>query len=82
MLTRPIVAEVLLALGIGFVTYTGFDSALTVVKNSIQSNLNSLPADIYNVVLLSGVLEGMGIVLSAIAARLAYSSFSHIQRIK
>lgn len=82
MLAKPLVAEVMLALGIGFVTYTGFSAGLTVVKGLIESNMSSLPADMYNIVLLSGVLQGMGIILSAITARVAITNFSKIQRLK
>jgi Protein of unknown function (DUF2523) len=82
MLTEPLVAQVMISLGLGIVTYTGYQSVVFYVHDLIMSNIASLPADMYNIVLLSGVLEGFGIVLSAIVARAATMSFGSIQRIK
>jgi Protein of unknown function (DUF2523) len=82
LLARPLVMEVLLALGLGFVTFIGFGAGIANVKGMIEANIGQLPADMYNIVLLSGALQAMGIILSAITARIAVTNFSKIQRLK
>lgn len=80
-ITGPVVVRVLSVLGLGVVTYTGFSSFLTLVYNNIQTNLSSIPAEIVNVLFLCGVPQGIGIVLSALAARFTLEQVSRIQRV-
>lgn len=80
-LTGPIVARVLLTLGVGIVTITGLTAMLAFAVTSIQSSFNGLPVDVLQLIFLSGLPQGMAIILSALAARISMMSLSKIQRL-
>lgn len=71
-LLPSLAARVLASLGLGVVTVTGFTVAWGSVKSIIVSNFQGMPADIMGLAALAGVGEGLGIVLGAITARVAY----------
>jgi hypothetical protein len=77
----PIVVKVLAMLGLGFVSYVGFDVALNLIFTEIQRNFGQIPADVMQLLYLSGLPAGMGIILSALFARIALVQVSKIQRI-
>jgi hypothetical protein len=81
-LASPIAIQVLATLGLGVVTYTGFSAILTMVHTSISSSFSGLAPDMYNLVLLSGIPTGMGIMLSAISARIGLMQVKKIQLLK
>lgn len=63
------VGRILVSLGIGYVTYTGIDTAITFAKNAFLSGLSGLPA---NAVAMAGVLKigvCVSMLLSAVTAR-------------
>lgn len=63
--------RVLIALGIGFVTYKGVDVAITTVKNNVISSVNGLPAQALN---LFGYLwfdKALTIIFSAVVVALS-----------
>ncbi len=78
-LTGPIVVRTLITLGLGVVTYTGFASVLSLVYSSIQSSFTGLPADAAAIVFMSGLPQGMSIILSALSARIALIQMKKIQ---
>lgn len=80
-LVGPLVARVLLTLGVGIVTITGLTAVLGLVSSTIQSSFNSLPGDVVQLLFLSGLPQGMAIVLSALAARITMMQLSKIQRL-
>lgn len=80
-ITSPIVTRVLTTLGIGIVSFTGLSAVLTLVSNTIQADFNSLPADVVAIVFLSGLPQGMAIILSALSARIGMMQLSKIQRL-
>ena len=44
-----IALQVLIALGIGFVTYKGADIGLNLFKDTVVSNINSLPTEVVGI---------------------------------
>jgi len=65
-----IVGRVLIALGIGYVSYQGIDTALAFIKAQALANLTALPA---NMVLLLGLMKIgvlLNILMSAVVARM------------
>lgn len=64
-------AKVLLALGFQVVTITGMTVALSTVRGLILTNLGAMPAAGYQLALMAGLGTGMGMVLGAVAFRLA-----------
>ncbi len=67
---KSLVGRVLVALGISFVTYQGFDATLGWVKSDVISRIGALPPDVVG---LLGVLQVdvcINILFSAYMARL------------
>ncbi|MDP2805580.1 MAG: DUF2523 domain-containing protein [Gallionellaceae bacterium] len=80
-LTGPIVIRVLSTLGLGVVSYVGLNSVVTLAYNQIQANFSSLPPELGQFLFLSGLPQGMGIILSALVARIAMMQLSKIQKL-
>lgn len=70
-IASSLVGRVLLALGLSFVTYTGFDTGITWLLNSIKTNLSALPADVLSFLAWLWVDKAIGVVFSAYAACMA-----------
>jgi len=71
-----LVGRVLVSLGIGYVTYTGIDTALTWAKSAFLSGLSGLPADALG---LAGTLKVgvcVSMLLSAVLARLVLAGLT------
>ena len=57
--------KVMLALGLGFVSYKGFETAFEAVSNYITSNFNNIPSDAFNLLMMAGVGKAIGIIFGA-----------------
>lgn len=66
-LLRTLVIKLLLAFGIAFVSYKGYDVALNQFKQYISGSLDSMPVDIANILLIAGFGEGLGYLFGALA---------------
>lgn len=75
----PVAIRVLATLGLGVVTYAGFDAALNLIFSEIQTQFSALPADISGFVFMSGIPTAMSMILSALFARIALVQISKIQ---
>lgn len=64
------VGRILLALGIGFVTYQGFDLATTWLLNQIKASMAGIPTDILNFLAWLWVDRAVGLLFSAYTAAL------------
>lgn len=82
LLTESLIGRIFVILGIGIVTYTGFQVGLDTVKGIITNSLGGLSGDVSSLIQLSGLPESMGMILSALSARIALMQISKIQRIK
>lgn len=60
--------KVLGALGIGLVSYVGFDALSQQVSAAVQGALSGLAADIYQILALGGMMTVVNIWLAAITA--------------
>lgn len=69
-------AQVLVALGIGVVTYTGFSAGLDAIKAQAISAFTGLPSEVFGMLGLLKVGVCMNIVFSAIAARMVINGAS------
>lgn len=63
--------RVLLALGIGFVTYKGVDVAVTTVKQNVISSVGGLPAQALNLFGYLWLDKALTIIFSAVAVSLS-----------
>jgi len=62
------VGRVLLALGLSYVTYTGFDTSITWLLNQIKSNFTAMPAQIVAFLAWLWVDKAIAMVFSAYSA--------------
>lgn len=67
-LATPMVGRVLLALGMGYVTYSGFDLAVTWLLTQIKSNMGSMPGDVVSFLAFLWVDKAIAMVFSAYSA--------------
>lgn len=62
------VGRVLLALGLSYVTYTGFDTSITWLLNQIKTNFAAMPAQIVGFLAWLWVDKAIAMVFSAYSA--------------
>jgi len=65
-----VVAQVLISVGIGVVTYVGTDTALETLKAQAIGSLSGLPADMVGLLAYMKVGVAISIVTSAVAIRM------------
>lgn len=70
-LVGPMARRVLLSLGIGVVSYVGVDAAVTAALDSVRSALSGLSGDALQIMALSGIFQGLGIMAGGIMARVS-----------
>lgn len=68
-LVQPIIARILVALGMSVVTFTGMAVLMEQVTQAVQSAWGGLPGAILGLAGLAGLGEGLSIVFGAIATR-------------
>lgn len=71
-----LVGRVLIAMGIGFVTYQGIDTAMTYILNHVFSNLDSLAPTITGMLGILNVGKAINVLFSAISARLVLNGLT------
>lgn len=74
-----VVARVLLALGVGFVSYVGFNSVLGLATDMIHDMFSEIPMEPLMIMGLADVDLFINIVLSAYSARIALMSVSALR---
>lgn len=65
ILLKLLIARIIIATGMTFVSYIGYGIALSKFKDYIANALNSMPADIYNLLLIGGFGQGMNYLFGA-----------------
>lgn len=68
-IAATVTGRVFLALGIGFVTYTGFTSGLDFLKAQAIANFQALPTDMLQLIAYMGVGQCISIITSAYVVR-------------
>ncbi len=68
-LLQPALARILTALGFSVVSITGFEAAITALKNQMIASVNTLPADMLQLFLFAGGGRALGMIFGAIAVR-------------
>ena len=77
-----IVAKVFIALGISFVTYTGFTVGLGFIKDYVKNQLNSMPSDILQIVMIEGFCHALGLIFGAFAFKVSMQRISKLSFIQ
>lgn len=65
ILLKLLIIRIILATGLTFVSYIGYGIALSKFKDYIANALNSMPADIYNLLLIGGFGQSMNYLFGA-----------------
>ena len=68
-LATPLVKRVLVALGIGLVSYAGYTALANQVRDAVLAQWGTLPANFIAIASLAGCGQALGIILSAMIAR-------------
>lgn len=74
----PLVRKILTALGIGMLTFTGFQVSVTAAKNYVQSNFGGLPADVVHILGLMKFDVAVNIVFAAVITRAVISGMDKV----
>ncbi|HJW54709.1 MAG TPA: DUF2523 domain-containing protein [Burkholderiaceae bacterium] len=69
--TASLVGRALLALGIGYVTYSGLNVGIDAIYSSVRSSFGGLPSDVASLMAYLWVDKAISTVFSAFAAALA-----------
>jgi hypothetical protein len=69
-IASSMVGRVLLALGMSYVTYKGFDTSVTWLLDQIKANINQMGADTVSFLAWLWVDKAIGVIFSAYAAAL------------
>lgn len=78
----PLAKRVLIALGIGVLTYGGYSVLVDSLKTHVIEKWGQIPTTTLNVLTLAGFTEAFGIVLGAIAVRVGIGAMSRLGRIQ
>lgn len=68
------VARVLVALGIGFFTYSGLVALVESLVGQLQPMLSGLPSQVLSLLAIAGVPQALSIVCSAVLTRAAFNA--------
>lgn len=61
------VMQLVLSLGMAFVTYVGYQKGLDYLKSITLDAVNSLPAALYQILMIAGVGTGLGYIFGALS---------------
>lgn len=67
ILLKLLIIRIILATGLTFVSYIGYGIALSKFKDYIADAMNSMPNDIYQLLLIGGVGQGLNYLFGAFA---------------
>lgn len=62
-------AKILVGAGLGVVSYAALSTAVSAALGALASQFSGLPADVLNMLLLSGVGQGLSIIGTAMVTR-------------
>lgn len=74
----PLAKRILAGLGLGILSFTAVTTALNAAISLAQGYFTGLPGDIFGLVGLAGIGEGLGIIAGAMVARVAFMTLKRI----
>lgn len=81
MIAWPVVKKVLVALGVGMLTFEGLSLVGSQVQSLVLSYWGQMPASVLSVLSMSGMSESVGITLAALSARISLVAIGKIGKI-
>lgn len=73
---RGAAVQVLIALGVSVVTYSGMDAAITWAKSQALANVQALPAELIQQLSYLGIGQAINIIFSAMVMRMTLQGIS------
>ena len=80
-LAGPLAKKVLTSLGIGFLTYTGLDTAVSYGLGLAKSSLSGLTGDIAQIAAMSGLFTALSVIAGGIVASLALVGLTRLAKL-
>lgn len=77
----PLVKRVIVALGMGWISYESVDALFSNVEGAVVGAWGSIGGVPYKILTLSGFGVAIGIILGAMAAKVAMKALGHLGRI-
>ena len=75
---KYLVVRLLIAFGVAAVSYAGYAVAMNTFKDYIVQNMQSMPVDILNLLLIAGFGQGFGYIFGAFAFKIAMTTINKI----
>lgn len=73
---KYLVVRLLIAFGVAAVSYAGYSVAMGTFKDYIVQNMQSMPSDILQLLLISGFGQGLGYIFGAFAFKIAMTTIN------
>lgn len=80
-LLQPAIGRILTALGFSVVSVVGMEAMLSQLRSQLVSGLGGLSADMFNVFLLAGGGQALGIIMGALTTRVLLWQVQNATRI-
>jgi hypothetical protein len=80
-LASTLPGRIMVALGIGWVTYAGLGAVVSTIVSGIQAQFSGIGAQALQVLTLAGVPQAAGIICGAYTARAALMTIPHLGKI-
>lgn len=80
-LMTPLAKQVLVGLGFGIVTYAGVDAAFSTIITMMQAQMGSAVPEYMVYMKMSGIVEAMGLILSALAFKISIMQMSKLVKL-
>lgn len=80
-LAGPLAKKVLTALGIGWLTYAGLDTAVSFGLGLAKSSLAGLSGDILQIAAMSGLFTALSVIAGGIVASLAMVGLTRLTKL-
>ncbi|WP_373698424.1 DUF2523 domain-containing protein [Neisseria dentiae] len=73
-----IVAKIIIALGLTFVTYGGYMVGLNWLKEYIVTNFENMPSAVFQLIIMAGFGHALGIIFGAYVFNITMSSITKL----
>ncbi|HXC40743.1 MAG TPA: DUF2523 family protein [Burkholderiales bacterium] len=77
-LAWPMVARVLVSLGLGVITYTGASALLSAAVSAAKASFSGMTPDVLQLLALAGFFQSCAIMVGALAGGLALMTFKRL----
>lgn len=80
-LAGPLARQVLVALGIGLITYVGLDTAVSSALAAAKSNMGQITGSVAAILSRGGIFTAMSVIAGGITARMSMMVLKQLGRV-